>query len=101
MKMNTLKDRLEKLLQAGETPVCEVYAGGVRGSHGCTSHLLLAVEGFEYDPASARPYVLYGKIVAVKDCPVCKAFQGFMPGNALVFSGWHNPEYYGHDGLQL
>jgi len=92
---------METLLQAGEYPICEVYAGGVRGSHGCTGSLLLAVEGFEYRPNEARPYVLYGKIVAVKDCPTCGAFRDFMPGDAITCSGWYDPEYYEHEGIQL
>ena len=92
---------------------CEVYAAGARGSHGCTGRLIVAVEQLESKVARAitergdcsfadpRLYHLCGDVLAVEDCPGCGAFRDIEIGDAVMYSGRFNPEYYGHEGLQL
>ena len=92
---------------------CEVYAAGVRGNHSCTGRLIVAVGQLESEVARAitergdcsfvdpRFYHLHGDVLAVEDCPRCGAFRDIEAGDAVIYSGWFNPEYYEHEGLQL
>lgn len=78
-----------------------VAGSGQRGNHGCCAEAevrLTATPGAANDRCC--DWRIEGVIVSARDCEQCGESWPEL-GTHVVLEGWYNPEYYGHDGLQL
>jgi len=76
-----------------------VYDAGNRGTHSCTA--VMKVEVYDTEKDAGNIIRVTGKVLNVTACNRCGGFEGINVGDIVTYSGWYDPEYYGHDGLQL
>lgn len=83
----------------GKTQRIYVVGSGYRGTHGCTERFVVEgtlrhLKGNIYYDVEVE-----GMIVDVHPCEFCGTTEKI--GDYVKWRGWIDPEYYGHDGVQL